>query len=99
MLRAMSYELEKPNTIFITFGFSFADEHILNLIKRSLSNPSLQLFVCCFNSDEVNTMQAKFNGHDNVQFITSASGNLDFGKFNEQIFSFTPQPIAIDGAL
>ncbi|MEY3788083.1 MAG: hypothetical protein RIQ94_749 [Pseudomonadota bacterium] len=98
MLRAMSYELEKTNTVFITFGFSFSDEHILNLIKRSLSNPSLQLFVCCFNSDEVNTMQTKFNGHDNVQFITSMSDNLDFGKFNEQTFSFTPKSKETDGA-
>lgn len=99
MLRAMSYELEKPNTVFITFGFSFADEHILNLVKRSLSNPSLQLFVCCFNSGNVDAMQAKFNGHDNVQFITSESGNLDFEKFNVQTFSLTPQPDAAAGEL
>ncbi len=99
MLRAMSYEFEKPNTVFITFGFSFADEHILNLVKRSLSNPSLQLFVCCFNDDDFNTMQAKFNGHDNVQFITSESGNLDFGKFNKHAFSLTLQPKATEDEL
>lgn len=98
MLRSMSYELEKPNTIFITFGFSFADEHILNLVKRSLSNPSLQLFVCCFNSDDVDTMQAKFSGHDNIQFITSETGHLDFGKFNEKSFSLSPQPRAAENA-
>jgi len=46
MLRLLSYELEKPNSVFISFGFSFADEHIRNLVKRSLSNPSLQLFIC-----------------------------------------------------
>lgn len=91
MLRAMSYELEKPNTVFISFGFSFSDEHILNLVKRSLSNPSLQLFVCCFNSSNLDNLQRKFKGFDNVQFITAESGNLDFEKFNEQTFSLSPQ--------
>jgi hypothetical protein len=99
MLRAMSYELEKPNTVFITFGFSFADEHILNLIKRSLSNPSLQLFVCCFNAVEVSSMQTKFAGYENVQFITSESSNLDFETFNEQIFTFTVPLITTVGAV
>jgi len=93
MLRAMSYELEKPNSIFITFGFSFADEHILNLVKRSLSNPSLQLFVCCFNAQELEIMEQKFIGHDNVQYITSDNGNLDFKTFNEITFSLNPQPV------
>ncbi|MDP3778398.1 SIR2 family protein [Methylotenera sp.] len=90
MLRAMSYELEKPNTVFITFGFSFADEHILNLVKRSLSNPSLQLFVCCFNTSNEEKMRAKFIGHENVQFITSDIGDLDFSKFNSHIFTLNP---------
>lgn len=87
MLRAMSYELEKPNTVFITFGFSFADEHILNLVKRSLSNPSLQLFVCCFDSTEVTLMENKFSGYENVIFISKDDGNLNFEKFNNEIFT------------
>lgn len=99
MLRAMSYELEKPNTVFITFGFSFADEHILNLVKRSLSNPSLQLFVCCFDNGDVEAMQAKFGAYDNVQFITSEVGNLNFETFNLQTFTLTPQPSADIGVL
>ncbi len=90
MLRAMSYELEKPNTVFITFGFSFADEHILNLVKRSLSNPSLQLFICCFDSANEEKLRAKFIGHENVQFIAAKSGNLNFEKFNTEIFTLNP---------
>ncbi|HID5953745.1 TPA: SIR2 family protein, partial [Escherichia coli] len=35
-LRLLSYELEKPQTVLICFGFSFQDEHILEIIKRSL---------------------------------------------------------------
>lgn len=90
MLRLLNYELEKPDTIFITFGFSFADEHILNLVKRSLSNPTLQLFICCFNSNEEENMKAKFKGFQNIEFITTES-DLDFTEFNNTVFSTSIQ--------
>ena len=84
MLRALSYELEKPNTVFISFGFSFADEHILNLVKRSLSNPTLQLFICCFNAQEFKIMNERFSGFNNVQLI-SLDSNINFELFNNKV--------------
>lgn len=86
MLRYLSYELEKPNTVLITFGFSFADEHILNLVKRSLANPKLQLFVSCFNQTEVDRLSQKFSKFQNVVFLTDSIG-LNFTKFNEEHFT------------
>ncbi|MCC5791772.1 MAG: hypothetical protein JJT82_04080 [Legionellaceae bacterium] len=85
MLRALSYELEKPNTVFISFGFSFADEHILNLVKRSLSNPTLQLFICCFNEQELEVMNERFRGFNNIQLI-SLDSNMNFELFNNKVF-------------
>jgi len=90
MLRLLSYELEKPNSVFIIFGFSFADEHILNLVKRSLSNPSLQLFVCCFSSDGVKDMRNLFKSHRNVEYIF-VEGSLNFSAFNEKVFNLSPK--------
>jgi len=90
MLRLLSYELEKPNSVFITFGFSFADEHILNLVKRSLSNPTLQLFVCCFDELELEIMQEYFKIYKNVEFII-VEGNLDFNAFNEEVLTIAPK--------
>lgn len=87
MLRLLSYELEKPNAVLVTFGFSFADEHILNLVKRSLSNPSLQVFVCCFDQREHETMRVQFDIYKNVNCIAMESGVLDFSAFNQRIFS------------
>ena len=92
MLRLLSYELEKPNAVFVTFGFSFADEHILNLVRRSLSNPSLQVFVCCFNESERASMQSLFKIYRNVQFVT-VEGFLDFTAFNDEVFTFKEKPI------
>lgn len=86
MLRLLSYELEKPHSIFITFGFSFADEHILNLVKRSLSNPTLQVFICCFNKRDHDSISNHFKAHKNVQYIV-LDKELDFDAFNEEVFS------------
>jgi len=90
MLRLLSYELEKPNSVFIVFGFSFADEHILNLVKRSLSNPKLQLFICCFNEIEKENMEKNFERYKNVEYLT-VDGLLNFNAFNEQIFTTAPR--------
>lgn len=87
MLRLLSYELERPNAVLITFGFSFADEHILNLVRRSLSNPRLQVFVCCFDEAEADRMKAHFKGFRNVQCLALDEGTLDFAAFNESVFS------------
>lgn len=86
MLRNLSYELEKPNSVLITFGFSFADEHILNLVKRSLGNPSLQVFISCFNKREHTFLSKIFEKFNNVTFLTS-DGDLNFSRFNEEFFT------------
>lgn len=90
MLRALSYELEKPNSVLICFGFSFADEHILNLLKRSLSNPQLQLYICCFKADSIPAMEKKFSGHNNVEFVALDGEALNFQAFNQKVFSLNP---------
>ena len=87
MLRLLSYQLEEPNSILISFAFSFADEHILKLIERSLSNRTLKVFVCCFNEQEKKSMEKKFNGYLNVDLISLKDENLDFEKFNEVVFN------------
>lgn len=84
LLRYMSYELERPNTVLIVFGFSFADEHILSLVKRSLSNPNLQVFMCCYNDDTEQNLKAKFAAFSNIEYVR-VDGNLDFTKFNEEV--------------
>ncbi|WP_416820075.1 SIR2 family protein [Delftia tsuruhatensis] len=85
MLRLLSYELEKQNAVLITFGFSFADEHILNLVMRSLSNPGLQVFICCYSPSDRASMEEKFKGHRNVKCLALDGENMDFTAFNEKV--------------
>lgn len=87
MLRHLSYELEKPATVLITFGFSFADEHILSLIKRALGNPSLQIFVSCFNEAEFVNLSNKFSRFKNIMFLSCGSDDLNFARFNSDFFT------------
>jgi len=92
MLRFLSYELEKPNSILITFGFSFADEHIRKLVQRSLSNPQLQTFICCFSQGSEKSMREEFKLWKNVTIIGPPDGEkLDFTNFNKYIFSLKPE--------
>ncbi|HEM8209243.1 TPA: SIR2 family protein [Providencia rettgeri] len=99
MLRLLSYELEKPNSILVTFGFSFADEHILRLIQRSLSNPQLHTFICCYNNGSANSMREEFKLWKNVQVIGPPEGmKMDFTNFNKYVFSLKPDkyvPLAL----
>lgn len=90
MLRLLSYELEKPNAVLITFGFSFADEHILNLVTRSLSNPHLQVFVCCYSKEELEYLSRIFQAYDNVKCIALEDEPLNFDAFNRRVFSRSP---------
>lgn len=88
MLRLLSYELEKPNSILITFGFSFADEHILRLVQRSLANPQLQTFICCYSDGSANSMREEFKLWKNVKVSGPPEGvKMDFTNFNRYVFS------------
>lgn len=92
MLRLLSYELEKPNSVLITFGFSFADEHILKLIQRSLSNPQLQTFICCFSQSGAKKLSEEFKLWKNVTIISPPDDErLDFTNFNKHILSLKPE--------
>lgn len=87
MLRLLSYQLEEPNSVLITFGFSFADEHIEKLVKRSLSNPKLTVFVCCYDDKEFSVMQGKFGSEANVTLVHFENDKLDFAKLNEEVIN------------
>jgi len=86
LLRIYSNELDKENTLLITEGFSFADEHIYDITKRALKNPTLRLIIFCFQKNELEEYQKKFNDFNNVNIIYSGTDNIDFAKFNT-IFS------------
>lgn len=87
-LRLLSYELEKPQTVLICFGFSFQDEHIKEIIKRSLSNPSLKVFVFCYKKDEKDKIKSAIND-PRITFIYPKDPDYKIGyaQFIKRVFT------------
>lgn len=91
MLRLLSYELERDQTILIVFGFSFADEHISRLILRSLNNPFLQVYIFCFSDGAEQAIKKNLGIGEkvsNIHFISpgESDNKIDFKHFNSLIF-------------
>ncbi|EJL38159.1 hypothetical protein PMI01_00228 [Caulobacter sp. AP07] len=83
LLRLYAKALEQENAVMIAFGFSFADEHILDLTRRSLRNPTAQLIIVSFDQPSVAGYQAKFANHRNVTILAPTAGaTVDFARLN-----------------
>ncbi|EAR0718761.1 hypothetical protein EFY33_23930, partial [Salmonella enterica] len=86
-LRLLSYELEKPQTVLICFGFSFQDEHILEIIKRSLSNPTLKVFVFCYSNKSKRDINTTVNDpRITYIFPKEDEHKISFDTFIDRIF-------------
>ncbi len=90
MLRIYANELDKENTLLIADGFSFDDEHILEITKRALKNPTLKLIVFCWDK-EPKAFEDKFSDFKNVEIVYSENENIDFVKFNEILIDVLPK--------
>ncbi len=90
LLRVYTNELDRENTLLIAEGFSFADEHLLDLTKRALKNPTLKLVIFCFDKDS-KEYESKFSSFNNVDIVYSKKENIDFNKFNSILLDILPQ--------
>ncbi len=78
LIRRFANELEKENSALFAHGFSFRDEHLLDLVLRAAAtNPTLQVIVFCYSRAAHTEMSALFpperikNG--NVLFVQPAA--------------------------
>ena len=86
-LRMYCNELEKSNTVLLSFGFSFADEHILQMTKRSLKgNPTFSLIVFSFDEESTKKYKSFFEDYSNVfvyQLVEKEADNVKVLKFTQ----------------
>lgn len=83
LLRIYSNELDKENSVLFVFGFSFNDEHIFEITKRSLKNPSLEIVIFAFNDSAKEDLARKFSDFSNVSIVfKSDNGELNFEALN-----------------
>jgi len=96
-LRMLSNEMEKNNSILISFGFSFNDEHIRQITYRFLKgNPTLNLIILSFDEESTITFNAHFGLYSNVSIIqlVSTVKNED-GSIIENFENFTLERLNI----
>lgn len=72
LMRMMSNSLEKENSVLFVMGFSFADEHIRNIVKRALkTNPTLVVFIFAHtDADKDNYVNLFGNNDSNLIILT-----------------------------
>ncbi len=84
LLRFFANTLDKENSLLLAFGFSFRDEHILHVIKRALTNPTLRILVAAHDHPSRDALSARFAAHNNVVIVSTEDGTpIDFHRFNE----------------
>jgi SIR2-like domain len=89
LLRVYSNELDAENTLFFAFGFSFRDEHVYDITRRALKNPTLRFMIFAYDQSSALELMDKFIGNDNVQVISLIDGYLNFSVFNEILEQIT----------
>lgn len=86
MLRLLSFELERKNSVLIVFGFSFADEHILEIVRRSMVNPNLKIYIISFDKKSQDSIKQKIGNETKVEYLPKFNNNPPatevFGNFD-----------------
>lgn len=83
LLRLYSNAMEVENALLFVFGFSFADEHILDITRRALRNPTAKVIIFAYSFDGVADFEIKFSTHRNVLVVHPGQGtHLDFPTLN-----------------
>ncbi|MBF2641718.1 SIR2 family protein [Listeria seeligeri] len=82
MLRMLSFELEKKDSVLIVFGFSFADEHILEIARRSMVNPFLKIYVIAYNKKSKETIEKALGKGTQIEFIPNFEEKVDGSLIN-----------------
>lgn len=81
MLRVYSQELEKKQSVLIVFGYSFADEHVRSITKRALSNPTLLMYIICYDETNLDSFNSIFQSYPNVIILVNSVNKDSKGDF------------------
>jgi len=97
LLRIFSNELEKDNTALFVMGFSFADEHIREIVLRAAnSNPTLLVYIIAHSTSSSTGIRERFGAasikNANILFIEpppeigDTQSRFDFSTINRELF-------------
>jgi hypothetical protein len=84
LLRLFSRAMDQQNVVLVCFGFSFADEHVLDITRRALRNPTSHLIIFSYDHASSVGYQTKFAKQRNVTVITPKTGVvIDMERLNK----------------
>src|SRR5690554_2615519 len=91
-LRMYSNALEKESSVLFVHGFSFADEHIKEItVRAAKSNPTLIIYIFCFNEKEKQKIQKFFKGTNNVEYICDAEEYAFHKQVDDYLFKLAEE--------
>lgn len=91
LMRIFANQMDKAHTLLVSFGFSFEDGHILHIVERALSNPTLVLLIFAYSDAAAESFGQKFASFSNVYIVRPTAGtNIDFSAFNECLHALLP---------
>ena len=94
LFRQFSTSIAQPQSVLITFGYSFSDEHINDLIYQALTIPSFSLIIVDFKGIDGSTEIKRLMELNDPRIIIMQGSQLgDFPFFVEQVM---PDLIEID---
>jgi hypothetical protein len=83
LLRLFSKAMDQQNVVLIAFGFSFADEHLLDITRRALRNPTSHLVIISYDRDSSDEYQTSFAQQRNVTIVCpDAATKINFDRLN-----------------
>lgn len=91
LLRIFANAMDQENAVLLAFGFSFEDEHILDITRRALRNPTAQLLIFVYDPATVGAFEQKFALHRNAIVICSKAGeSTDFSRLTGLLKNVVP---------
>jgi hypothetical protein len=93
LLRLFSKAMDHQNVVLMCFGFSFADEHLLDITRRALRNPTSHLVIFSYDEGSSAAYEAKFSEQRNVTvLVPEATTTIDLARFAKILSSVLSRP-------
>lgn len=94
LFRMFSNNIDKENSVLFVFGFSFADEHICEIVNRAVkSNPTLLVVIFVYSEDDEKTISDRVKGPNVVFASRENKKKFDLETINENFFKKTAEKL------